>query len=131
LEPHSVATRQEAEALNEASGMTYEALGWDGWRAALKAGTAVQTHYEAFDDAVDDAVTRALTARDLKRVLGGKVLFTRGGTKDLYTTTRMPKDQLKKALADPNLASLLKAETILNHLDFEAALDCYLASSGE
>lgn len=126
IDPKSVATHDEAKRANEEAGLTAEALGWEGWQKAYDEGRLVFQYDEIFDKAVDDAVHLAMVAKDLKRALGGKVLYTLHDKPGLFETKKVSKAVLTQWLADPaKLTAALKAKEVLNLLPFDEALKIY------
>lgn len=122
-------TRTEAEAYNKAHGLTFDALTWEEWKAARDEGRMATTGYEAFDDAVLAALDAALRAKDLKKLLAKRVVFSRGGK--IYQTSAAPnKATLQHWLTAPNAAESLNADAILNNMPFEQALELYAKTAG-
>lgn len=129
LSPRAKATNAEARLANEAEGLTREKLGWDGWLKADDAGLFYRDYYGVFERAVGKAVHRARVAKDLKRMLGSRVLYTAQDQDGLFETRRGTKDELAGWLAHPELADKLNAKEILNRMPFEEALDLFLAKA--
>jgi hypothetical protein len=65
-----------------------------------------------------------LIAKDLKRALSKRVLFTKEDG-NVYETKALKADQLKLNLNQGRLPEMLKAKTILNLLPFDQALTIY------
>ena len=75
------------------------------------------------DGLVDDLLTEWLYARDLKKAMAKRIVFTRKGK--MMETTAMPPDKLAPFLKNPSLAKILDADQVLNFLPFDAALQLY------
>jgi len=127
IDPKATDTHQEAEAENEARGLTTEALGWDEWQKAYEQGRIVQTKEATFDAAVDHALTRYLNEKDLKRAMKNRILFLRDGA-IMQTGTLNPAQV--RTMKNPHwleqAAKNLKAEKVLNALPLDDALDLYM-----
>jgi len=80
------------------------------------------------DSVIDDLLADELRRRDLRRALGGKLLFTKADGK-LYETKRMPAATLAAKLRDPGLPSRLSAVKVLNSLPFDEAYAVYRAAA--
>jgi hypothetical protein len=75
------------------------------------------------DGLIDDMLTEWLYARDLKKAMTKRIVFTRKGK--MMETTSMPPDKLAPFLKNPSLAKILDADQVLNFLPFDAALQLY------
>ena len=65
-----------------------------------------------------------LIAKDLKRALSKRVLFTKEDG-NIYQTKAMASDALKRYLSEPKLPTLYQGKTVLNLLPFDQALNIY------
>lgn len=75
---------------------------------------------------IGEVLDKFLALRDLKRILKKRLLTLRGGK--IYQTKVYPAPVLAKHLADPDLATKLKAEKVLNLLPEAEALELYLGA---
>lgn len=95
------------------------------------AKTLPQTEFngEFFDKTadciIDDLLTNHLLAKNLKKMLGKRILFVTDDQKIMQTEIFKQSEQMAKALSDVNLAIKLKAKTILNNVDFATALQLF------
>lgn len=71
-----------------------------------------------------DILTNWLFARDLKRIMTKRVLFTKADGL-IYQSKTMAAPALKQYLSEPKLADLYKDKQVLNLLPFEQALTIY------
>ncbi len=78
---------------------------------------------------VGDLVQEALVARELKKALGKRVLYTVANKPGIFQTNVLKADVLARTLKDSALAQRLKATTILNLLPWEKALRLYKAGT--
>ena len=86
-----------------------------------KPAEMAQNHETIFGDILADW----LRAKDLKRAMSKRILFTKEDGR-IYETKSMPAPDLKWQLTNqPKLQSALKAQTILNLLPFEQAMTIY------
>jgi len=78
---------------------------------------------------VDDLVTEWLIARDLKRLLNGRLVYVALDGK-VRLTKKLPPAQLNALLTDPALPQKIKpaAAHVLNLLPFDRALALYRAT---
>lgn len=73
---------------------------------------------------VDQLLGAWLTERDLKRVLGRKILYVNDGK--VFETKSYPKSKLGQLLAEPvKVRTALKSEQVLNLMPFAEALEIY------
>lgn len=86
-------------------------------------GTPIMVAQDA-ESLIDDLLDAFLNARDLRRWLSQKILFTKQGEEGLYETRRMGKEELARKLADPDAlrARLPNCDRILNVMPFDEAL---------
>ena len=130
IDPKATDTHQEAEAENEARGLTTEALGWDEWQKAYEQGRIVQTKEQVFDSAVDHALTRYLNEKDLKRAMKNRILFLKDGK--IMQTGWLTPAQIR-AMKNPEwveqAGKQLEAEKVLNILPLDEALDLFMRNA--
>ncbi len=90
--------------------------------------TGFFTYQQNGESLIDDLLVAYLMERDVKRAMAKRVLFTMPGKAGIYQTKPMKKDDLARVLADPALATKLKAEKVLNLLPLPEAVALYRES---
>lgn len=82
------------------------------------------------DSLIDEALDTYLMTRDLKRLIGSKVLFTKKGEPGVYQTGKLTPGQKTAIKANPAWvrAQFPHADKILNLLPFDEALALYRSS---
>lgn len=72
---------------------------------------------------IGNLLNEHIRAQALKRALAKRIVFTRDD--GIYETRTMPRADLTRLLADPQINEKLKATHVLNNLPFAAALNLY------
>jgi hypothetical protein len=72
---------------------------------------------------IGNLLNQHIRAQALKRALAKRIVFTRDGS--VYETRTLPRADLTRLLADPQINEKLKATKVLNTLPFQAALELY------
>ena len=83
------------------------------------------------DTLVGDALAAYQSARDLRRLLRERLVFTVAGKPGIYSTRKLGAAGVAALLGDPRKLAQLNAGTVLNSLAFDAALALYLAPQPE
>jgi hypothetical protein len=91
--------------------------------------TGFFTYTQTGETLIDDLLEKHLLEKDVKRALSRRVLFTMTGKPGLYQLKPMKAAPLKALLAEPNLATKLKADKVLNLLPLEEAVALYKANA--
>ena len=72
---------------------------------------------------IGNLLNEHIRAQALKRALAKRIVFTRDG--GVYETRTMPRADLTRLLADPQINEKLNATHVLNNLPFAVALNLY------
>jgi hypothetical protein len=79
------------------------------------------------DMLINDAFEDEMLARDMRRNLKSRVLFTRGA--EVLETKRQPAAQIAAWLANPKILTLFKADKVLNLMPESEAFLIYKGQS--
>jgi hypothetical protein len=84
-----------------------------------------ETYPQDADILIGDLLEDHLLAKDLKRAMTNKILFTKVGSEGIFETRKLTPAQVGTYLRDPQTPAKLKAVQILNLLPMETALAIY------
>jgi hypothetical protein len=91
-------------------------------------GAAIEFQPDA-ESIVNDLLTDWLIARDVRRALTKRILFTKAGRKGLFQTKAMPAAEVVKAITNPQVLNRLQADKVLNLLPFVEAVALFKAEA--
>ena len=77
---------------------------------------------------IDELLSEFFLEREVKRIMARRVLFTVAGKPGLFQTKPARAEQVRRWLADPALATTLKADKVLNLLPLREAVALFKAA---